>query len=71
LTIFHHLEQLTGHVGHGRITSRRPFDLARIGFGVGNELRNGLGGKGRIDHHYKRNAEEARDWHDVADEIEI
>jgi putative tryptophan/tyrosine transport system substrate-binding protein len=30
-----------------------------------------IGGKGRINHHYKRNAEEARDWRDVADEIEI
>ena len=36
-----------------------------------NELRNGLGGKGRINHHYKRDAEEARDGRDVADEIEI
>ena len=26
----HRLEQLTGHVGHGRITSRRPFDLAGL-----------------------------------------
>src|SRR5215475_893081 len=57
----------------GRVSgaARRKIDLAWIGFGVGNELRNGLGGKGRINHHCKRNAEEARDWRDVADEIEI
>src|SRR5262249_44482908 len=57
----------------GRVSgaARRKIDLAWIGFGVGNELRNGLGGKGRINHHYKRNAEEARDWRDVADEVEI
>src|SRR5215471_16564113 len=51
--------------------ARRKIDHAWVGLGMGNELRNGLGGKRWIYQHYKRNAEEARDRRDVADEIEI
>ena len=46
-------------------------DFARIGFGVGDELRNGLGGTDGLTTITNGNAEDARDRRDVADEIEI
>ena len=50
---------------------RRSIDLARIGFGVSNELRNRFGRKRWIDHHDVGNAHDSRDRREVADEIEI
>ena len=50
---------------------RRHVDLARIGLGISNELRDGLGRNGWIDHHDGRNADDAGNGRDVADEIEI
>src|SRR6266487_256059 len=45
--------------------------IAWIGFGIGDELGDRLGWKGRIDHHDIRGAANARDRRDVTDEIEI
>ena len=47
----HHLEQLAGHMGAGAGAGRRHVDLARIGLGVGDELRDRLGRNRWIDHH--------------------
>jgi hypothetical protein len=35
----HHLEKLAGHVARSRDSRRSYADFARIGFGVGNQLR--------------------------------
>src|SRR6266853_1917121 len=51
--------------------SRRHVDLARVGFGIGDELRNTPGRKRRIDLHDEGHAVGARDRSDIADEIEI
>jgi hypothetical protein len=45
-------------------------DLAGIAFRVTNELVNGVGGDLVIHHHYERSLTDARDRHDVLDEIE-
>ena len=67
----HHLEQLAGDMWRAPVAGRRHVDLARIGLGIGDELGNRLGRNGRIDHHDKGRAADARDRRDVADEIEI
>ena len=46
-------------------------DLARIGFGISDELRNRFGRNRWIDHHDSGARGNARDRRDVADEIEI
>jgi hypothetical protein len=51
--------------------AERVIDLAGIGLGVGDEFRNGIGGKGWIHFHRVSGACHAGDWGDVADEIEI
>jgi hypothetical protein len=50
-----------------------PFDvdLARIGLGVGDELGNCLGGDGWMHCKNTCQADDAGDWHDVPNEIEI
>src|SRR5579864_5764228 len=50
---------------------RRHVDLAWIGFGVSDELRDCLSRNGWIDHHDIGYAHDARNRRDVADEIEI
>src|SRR5205807_1146468 len=45
-------------------------DLSGIGFGIGNELGNRLGRNRWIHQHDLGLADHARDWRDVADEIE-
>src|SRR5271156_3487143 len=52
-------------------TDSRHVDLAWIGLGVGDELRNGLGRERWINLHYIDCAHGARDRCDVANEIEI
>ena len=42
-------------------------DLARIGLGVGDELRDGVGWNGWIDHHDIRGAANARGRRNIAD----
>ena len=67
----HHLEQLARHMGPGSAASRGHVDLARISFGVGDELGNGLGRNRWIHHHDTGLAADARDRRDVAKEIVI
>src|SRR5262249_51935759 len=52
-------------------TTRRHVDLAGIGLGVCNEIRNGPGRQDWIDHHDQGLASQACDRDDVTDEIEI
>src|SRR5215469_4373803 len=49
---------------------RRHVDLAGIGFGVSNELGNCLRWNRWIDHHEKRDANNASNWRDVAEKKE-
>src|SRR5258708_38296915 len=67
----HHLEQLAGNMLPGPGASRRHVDLSRVGFDIGDELRNTFGRERRIDLHDKGHAVGARDGSDIADEIEI
>src|SRR5262245_20122845 len=67
----HHLEQLTSRMGRGSIAGRRHVDLAGIGLGVGDELRNRRGRKRWMYHNYAGLAANAGDRYDVAEEIEI
>ena len=67
----HHIEQLAEHMVGAADAGRRHVDLARIGFGVGNEFRDRLRRHPRIDHHHRRNGDDARDGFDVLDEIEL
>ncbi len=48
---------------------RSHVDLARIGLGVGYELRDRLGWNGRIDHHDIRGPANARDGRYFADDL--
>src|SRR5262249_60261844 len=48
----------------------RHVDLARIAFGVSNELGNSLRWNGWINHHEKRDANNASNWRDVAEKKE-
>jgi hypothetical protein len=67
----HHLEQLARHMGPGSAATRGHVDLARISFGVGDELGNGLGRNQCIHDHDTGLAADARDRRDVAKEIVI
>ena len=66
----HHLEQLAGDMERTPGAARRHVDLARIGLGIGDELRDRLGGKRWIDQHDKGPAHDAGDRRDVPNEIE-
>src|SRR5262249_59836290 len=55
----------------GSDTAGRHVDFARIGFGISDELGNGLGRNRWVDLHDERHADDARDWRDVAHEIEF
>src|SRR5215472_4643761 len=57
-------------MGWTSAASRRHADLARIGFGVGNEFGNGLGWNGWM-HRYQKGPLDDRNGCDIADEIEI
>src|SRR5262249_44178290 len=67
----HEFKQLAGDMMHRSDTGRSHVDLAWIGLGESNEIRNGLGRKRRIDLHHLGHAEDASDRRDVANEIEI
>jgi hypothetical protein len=67
----HHLEPFPENMGRGPAAGRSHVDLARIGLGVSDELRDCLGWNGCIDHHDIRATANARDRRDVSDEIEI
>jgi hypothetical protein len=66
----HDVEQLAYQVRRGPNARRCHVDLARVGFGVSDELGNCLGWNRWIHHHKVRQPDDARDWRDVADEIE-
>src|SRR6266850_260599 len=55
----------------GSIASGGHIDLARVGFGISDEIGNGLGREGRIDHYDKRRTDNACDRRNIANEIEI
>jgi len=57
-------------MGRAAETGRRKIDLARIGFGIGNELRNRRDRQRGIDHHHVGKANNARNRRDVTHEIE-
>src|SRR5450759_1929782 len=57
-------------MGQSPVAARRHVDLARIGFGISDELGNGPGRKRWIDLHDEWRAHDAGDRRDVADEIE-
>jgi hypothetical protein len=57
----HHLELFAEQMGRGPAAGRSHVDLARIGIGVGDELRDRVGWNGWIDHHDIRGAANARD----------
>src|SRR5262245_14700743 len=56
-------------MGWASASGRRHADLARIGFGVGNEFRNRLG-RNRWMHRYQKGPPDNPNDCDVADEIE-
>ena len=58
-------------MGWGSGSGRSHVDFAGIGLGIGDELGDRLGWKGRIDHHDIRGAANAADRRDIADETEI
>jgi hypothetical protein len=64
-------EQLTGNVWRGPDAGRRHVEFARIGLGVSDEFRNRLGRNRWIDNHDKGRADDARNRHDIANEIKI
>src|SRR6516162_1377577 len=66
----HYLEQLAGQMEESPIAIRRHVDLAGIGFGVSNELGNCLRWSRWIDHHEKRDANNASNRRDVAEKRE-
>src|SRR5215472_11436530 len=67
----HHFEQHTDNVVRRPAASRCHVDLARIGYGIGDELWEGLGWHRWINLHDEAEGGESADWRDVADEIEI
>src|SRR5262249_7884875 len=67
----HHLEPFAEDMGHGPAAGRSHVDLARIGLGVGNELRERLGWNGWMDRHAVKGAANSRLRRYFADEIEI
>jgi hypothetical protein len=67
----HHPEQRAEQMVAGSNPGGRHVDSARIGLGVGDKLRNRFGWNRWVDLHHIRGADDARDRHDVADEIEI
>jgi hypothetical protein len=67
----HHLEQLAADVDRRSNARRRHIELARIGFGIGNEFRDRLGRNRRIDDHDERLATDAGDRRNIAHEVVI
>jgi hypothetical protein len=67
----HHLEQLAADVDRRSNARRRHIELARIGFGIGNEIRDRLGRNRWIDDHDERLATDAGDRRNIAHEVVI
>jgi hypothetical protein len=67
----HHLEQLAADVDRGSNAGRSHIELARIGFGIGNEFSDRLGRNRRIDDHHERLATNAGDRRNIANEVVI
>src|SRR5215207_1143840 len=67
----HGLEQFACHVAYGSDASRSHGELAWIGLGIGDELRNGLNGKRWIDSQDEVYANDTCHRRNVAQEIEI
>src|SRR4029450_6510930 len=67
----HHLEQLARQMGGSSDTTRRHGELAGIGLGISDELGNRFGRNRRIYYHDEGEADDAGDWRDVAEKIEI
>jgi hypothetical protein len=66
-----HLEQLAGQMRRASVAGGRHAELARIGLSVSDEFGNGLGWNRWVHGHYVGHPEDACDWRDVADEIEV
>src|SRR5215831_19285522 len=67
----HHLEQLSGQMGSRSGARRCHVDLTRISLGMSYEFGNRLECKRWVDRQGVGDMDHARDWRDVADEIEI
>src|SRR5262249_375612 len=67
----HHLEQLAGEMWNAPVADRRHVDLARIDPSVGDELGDRLGRNWWIRLHDERDAVDACEGRNVANEIEI
>src|SRR6516162_503907 len=67
----HHLEQVASEMGGGSDITRRYGEFARIGLGMGDELRDRARWKREVRHHDFGHAGETCDRRDVAQEIEI
>src|SRR5215831_9662354 len=67
----HHLEEFPGHVTETSDAARRHVELARIRFGVSDELRNRCGRNRWVHHHDVGPDNNTGDRRDVTDEIEI
>ena len=66
----HHLEQFTDDVLRRAVAGRRHVDSARIGLGIGDELRDCLGRNRWMHHHDISYPRDATDRCDVSHEIE-
>ncbi len=66
----HHLEQFTDDVLRRAVAGRRHVDSARIGLGIGDELRDCLGRNRWMHHHHISYPRDAADRCDVSHEIE-
>src|SRR5262249_10384784 len=58
-------------MGRASDAARSHVDLARIGFGIGDEFGKGLGRERWRDHDNERSLADARDWRDVAHELKL
>src|SRR5689334_12889544 len=67
----HELEQFGRHVLGGADAARGEVELPRMGFGIGNEFRNGVDRNGRMHLQHVRYRKGAVDGRKIADEIEI
>ena len=67
----HHVEEFAGDMIDAAYSGRRHVDLAWIGFGIGNELRNSVGRHRWIHHHHGGDAKNASDGLDVTNKVEI
>src|SRR5262249_60648894 len=67
----HHLKQLARQMGGSSDTTRSHGELAGIGLGIDDELGNRFGRNRWIYYHDEGVPDDAGDWRDVAEKIEI